>query len=239
MSAPSVLVLAGLDPSGGAGILADAEAVSASGGRPMCVATALTVQTRARAYSFTPVDPALVRDAAAWLLAEEDIRAVKIGMVGSGAVAAAIREVLAKARLPIVVDPVLASSSGASLFEGSAQEARAAYLRLARGNILTPNLAEAEALSGAPPDAESLLASGARAVLLKGGHGAGEIVTDVLAQTDAPTERFSAPRLAARARGTGCRLASALATHLALGKPLRDAVLEARRLVRAYIDPGA
>ena len=235
MSAPSILVLAGLDPSGGAGILADADAVRASGGRPFCVATALTVQTPARAYSFQPVAAELVREAGRRLLEEEPVRAVKVGMIGSAAVGQAIEELLAGADLPVVIDPVLAASSGAPLFAGSPEEARGAYLRLARERILTPNLPEAEALLGAPPDAGSLLAQGPRAVLLKGGHARGDSVVDVLAVRGGGVESFSAPRLPRTARGTGCRLASALATRLGQGKELREAVLEARALVRAYI----
>lgn len=235
MSAPSILVLAGLDPSGGAGLLADAEAVRTSGGSPLCVATALTVQTRARAYSFQPVAAELVREAARRLLEEEPVRAVKIGMIGNAAVGGAIEELLAGVEAPVVIDPVLAASSGAPLFAGTPEEAREAYLRLARGRIITPNLPEAEALLGAPPDAGSLLAKGPRAVLLKGGHAGGDVVVDVLAVRGGRPESFSAPRLPQTARGTGCRLASALATWLGRGKELREAVLEARALVRSYI----
>ena len=94
MSAPAVLVLAGLDPSGGAGLLADAETVRALGAYPLCVATALTVQTMRAARRFQPVDPSLIADAMRALLEEEDVRAIKVGMVGDAANARAIRALL-------------------------------------------------------------------------------------------------------------------------------------------------
>lgn len=239
MSSPCVLVLAGLDPSGGAGLLADAEAVRAMGARPLCVATALTVQTSRAARRFAAVQPALVVDAATALLEEEDVRAIKIGMVGDRAVAFALAALLdAHPSLPRVVDPVLAASSGAKLFDGSNSTAREAYLRLAAGALLTPNAAEAETLLGIerladPTLAGALLEEGPSAVLLKGGHLPGD-PTDFLFLR-AGIERFTAPRIPARARGTGCRLASGVAAGLALGAPLREAVVSARSLVRDYL----
>ncbi len=238
MTPPCVLVLAGLDPSGGAGLLADAEAVRAMGAAPLCVATSLTVQTTRSARRFVPVDPALVAESAKALLEEEDVRAIKIGMVGNRAVASAIATLLqSRPRLPLVVDPVLAASSGAKLFEGSTSDARDAYMLLAAGAVLTPNAPEAGTLLGSklddPMRAAALLGEGAGAVLLKGGHLPGD-PSDFLFQREG-VERFSAPRIAAVARGTGCRLASAIAAGLARGLPLRDAVLRARQLVRDYL----
>ena len=240
MSSPRVLIVAVLDPSGGAGLLADAEAVRASGATPLCVATALTVQTTRSARRFVPVDPALVAESISALLDEEDVRAIKIGMVGNRAVGLEIAALLpARRPLPLVVDPVLAASSGAKLFDGSQAAARETYFELAAGGVHTPNLHEAEALLGMrlhdPMHAGALLGEGPRAVLLKGGHRAGD-PEDILFQRDPElTERFSAPRIPARARGTGCRLASAVAAGLANGLPLRDAVLAARGLVRDYL----
>jgi len=228
MKPPAVLVLAGLDPSGGAGLLADAEAIRAMGARPLCVATALTVQTTRAARSFKAVDAALIADSMRALLEEEDVRAIKIGMVGDASNARAIRALLPPG-MPIVVDPVLAASSGTSLFSGSPRD----LLELARGALLTPNLAEAEALLGGPADARTLLARGPSAVLLKGGHLPGP-PTDVLA-LPGNTESFSAARIPVKARGTGCRLASAIAAGLARGMPLREAVIDARRYVREYL----
>lgn len=244
MTAPAVLVLAGLDPSGCAGILADAEAIRALGARPLCVATALTVQTTRAVRRFEPVAPALVADAAHALLAEENVRAVKIGMVGDAKVAEAIAKLLGPRRdLPVVIDPVLASSSGALLFKGTLQQAREAYLGLAAQGLLTPNLSEAAALlalqrepqdaAGLEDAARALLSKGVRAALVKGGHLAGDPV-DVLAMGGA-LERFGAARIRGKGRGTGCRLSSAIAAGLAREEPLRAAVQAARQLVRNYL----
>ena len=230
MSTPCVLVLAGLDPSGGAGLLADAEAVRARGAVPLCVATALTVQTRRAARRYEAVDPRLIADSMRALLEEEDVRAIKIGMVGNAANARAIRELL-PAGTPTVVDPVLASSSGTPLFDGPARS----LLELATGAVLTPNIPEAQALlGGGPADARALLRAGPAAVLLKGGHLPGTPV-DVLVTAEGLSEELAAPRIAASARGTGCRLASAIAAGLARGLPLREAVIAARTLVRDYL----
>jgi hydroxymethylpyrimidine/phosphomethylpyrimidine kinase len=228
MKPPAVLVLAGLDPSGGAGLLADAEAIRAMGARPLCIATALTVQTTRAARSFKAVDAALIAESVRALLEEEDVRAIKIGMVGDASNARVIRGLLPQG-VPVVVDPVLAASSGTPLFSGRPRE----LLELARGALLTPNLAEAEALLEGPADARTLLARGPAAVLLKGGHLPGP-PTDVLA-LPGNTESFSAGRIPVKARGTGCRLASAIAAGLARGTPVREAVIDARRYVREYL----
>ncbi|HEY2030795.1 MAG TPA: hydroxymethylpyrimidine/phosphomethylpyrimidine kinase [Myxococcales bacterium] len=218
---PCVLVLGGLDPSGGAGLLADAQAIRAAGARPLCVATALTVQTTRRVRRFEPCNPQIVADSVKVLLEEENVRAIKIGMIGAAEVAQALR---LPDDLPRVVDPVLRASSGAPLLLGSAD----LYVQLAQGALITPNLPEAALL---PPD---LLARGCAAVLLKGGHGKGETVVDTLS-TATFVEELRAPRIDAQKRGTGCRLASFAAARIALGHPLREAVVAARTYVRAYL----
>lgn len=230
-----VLVLAGLDPSGGAGLLADAEALRAFGLRPLCVATALTVQTTRHALQFQPVAPLLVQDSARALLEEEPIRAIKIGMVGAEQVARAILDLLQDFRaLPLVVDPVLFASSGAPLFKGPGGVA--AYLELMRGAIVTPNLAEAEALSGTREQeaaARALVSQGARAALVKGGHLDGDAI-DLLYDGER-VERLAGARIAVGRRGTGCRFASALAAGLASGRPLLEAAQGAKAFVRGYL----
>ncbi len=242
---PCVLILAGLDPSGGAGLLADADAVRAAGARPLCVATALTAQTTRRMHGFQPLAPALALQTADALLEEEPIRAIKVGMLGTPAMARAVAELLARAALPAVVDPVLAASSGAALFQGGPAAARAAYSLLWVHAVVTPNAPEARVLLDLPEEpadvdalegaARELVRRGAKAALVKGGHAAGPEAVDVLCAGDA-CERLSAPRVAgAGARGTGCRLASALAAGLALGKPLPEAARVAKQLVSAYL----
>lgn len=249
-----VLVLAGLDPSGGAGLLADAEAIRAQGLRPLCVPTALTIQTSARALAFEPVEPAFALACARVLLAEEPVRAVKVGMLGTAAMARAVGQLLEEAGLPAVLDPVLAASSGAELFRGGASAAREAYAALWSGRVLTPNAPEAAALLGWPPleglaaqerAARELVARGAGAALVKGGHvpppqatgGAIALAIDVLAE-EGSLVRLSGPRLSRGARGTGCRLASALAAGLSRGLPVQEAARVAKEQVLAYLGIG-
>ena len=244
MSAPSVLVIAGLDPSGNAGILADAEAIRAMGGRPLCVATALTVQTTRAVKRWEPVAAALVQESAHALLLEENVRAIKIGMIGDAKIAEVVAKLIAPRRdLPIVVDPVLQASSGTLLFKGRLDQARDAYLALASHALITPNLLETAALLDLPKQpqdaagleaaARALVAAGVRAALVKGGHLPGDPV-DVLAMGGA-SEQLPGSRIASKSRGTGCRLASALAAGLALERPLREAVVSARNYVRGYL----
>jgi len=242
--APCVLVLAGLDPSGGAGLLADVEAIRRIGARPLAVPTALTAQTLRRMHGFQPLSPQLAMQTARALLEEEPVRAIKVGMVGTQAMARAIAALLGEARLPAVVDPVLAASSGGALFQGGAAAAREAYGELFAGAVATPNALEAQVLLelAEPPRSEAalegaardLVRRGARAALLKGGHAEGPESIDVLCEGDRCIP-LAAPRLAQKARGTGCRLASALAAGLALGRGLEESARAAKWLVLEYL----
>jgi hydroxymethylpyrimidine/phosphomethylpyrimidine kinase len=237
---PCVLVLAGLDPSGGAGLLADADAVRESGARPLCVATALTAQTTKRMHGFQPLSPSLALQTAQALLAEEPVRAIKVGMIGTPQMALAIGDLLAQARLPAVVDPVLAASSGGPLFQGGPEMARKAWSALWPYAVLTPNVIEARLLLDLPEDprdppaleraARAFVKRGAKAALVKGGHATGAQAVDVLCEGERAVH-FSSPRLDATGRGTGCRLASALAAGLALGRDLEASTRAAKDLV--------
>ena len=257
-----VLAVAGLDPSGGAGLLADAEAIAAIGARPLCVPTALTVQTKARARELIHVEVNYLREATLALLEEEPVRAIKLGMLGTPEAARLLAELL-PGELPLVIDPVLAASSGAPLFRGAPEELRESLGPLWSCALLTPNLPEALALLGEgerprvgallggsdfprpAPDLEqlarALLEQGAGAVLLKGGHAAGAEAADLLAREGGQTLRFASPRLlgprrlSLGARGTGCRLASAIAAGLALGTSLEDAIEAGRKFVGGYL----
>jgi hydroxymethylpyrimidine/phosphomethylpyrimidine kinase len=241
---PCVLVFAGMDPSGGAGLLADAEAIRAAGARPLCIPTALTAQTARRMHGFQPLSPQLALQTAHALLEEEPVRAVKVGMLGTPTMASAIAELLGRIDVPAVVDPVLSASSGGALFQGGADAARRAYAELWPSSLITPNAPEAQALLGLPGpplDAEALeiaakelVARGARSALVKGGHAHGAEAVDVLCDARG-TRRFSAPRLPGTARGTGCRLASSIAAGLALGLHVDDAIRQAKEAVRALL----
>lgn len=229
-------------------MLADAEAVRAAGARPLCIATALTAQTTRRMHGFQPLAPALAMQTAQALLEEEPVRAIKVGMVGTSAMALAIADLLAAAGLPAVVDPVLSASSGAALFQGGPEAARSAYAALSAHAVLTPNLPETRILldlaeepadvDGMERAARELVRRGAKAALVKGGHARGSEAVDVLCTSEA-CDRLTGPRLAGPgARGTGCRLASAFAAGLALGKPLVPAARAAKDLVAAYLRSG-
>jgi hydroxymethylpyrimidine/phosphomethylpyrimidine kinase len=195
-------------------------------------------------HGFQPLAPALAIQTAEALIEEEPVRAIKVGMVGTAAMARAIGELLDRARLPAVVDPVLASSSGVALFQGGPPVARQAYAALWAHAVITPNAPEARALLELPDEprdaasleraARELVRRGAKAALVKGGHAQGADAVDVLCSTEG-CEHLASPRVAGTARGTGCRLASALAAGLALGKPLPDAARAAKRLVLEYL----
>ncbi|HET7755522.1 MAG TPA: hydroxymethylpyrimidine/phosphomethylpyrimidine kinase [Anaeromyxobacteraceae bacterium] len=236
-----VLVVAGLDPSGGAGIAADAEAVTAFDGTPWLVASALTAQGPAGARGWWPVAPDVVLAQLEALLGPRSRpRAMKTGMIGSAAAAVALAQRLAErplGRVPLVVDPVLAASSGLALVSGAPPRAAFEPL-LARATLATPNWIELAILAGREVATEDDAIRAARelpsrAVLVKGGHRDGAPV-DLLVRGRA-VARFTGKRVAGTARGTGCRLASAIAAQLARGVELEAAVAAAKRYVEAYI----
>jgi hydroxymethylpyrimidine/phosphomethylpyrimidine kinase len=233
-----VLVVAGLDPTGGAGLAADAEALAWAGARPWLVAAALTAQGPRGARGAFPVAPEILAAQLGALEGAERPRAVKTGMVGTAANAALVAARV-PARVPLVVDPVLAASSGLPLLDGPP---RAALLPLLeRAALATPNWPELAALAGRAigSDEEAIRAARelpARAVLVKGGHREGA-PTDLLVQ-GRRVNRFTGRRRAGTARGTGCRLASAIAGLLARGVALDEAVRRAKRFVERYIDRG-
>ncbi len=252
-----VVAVGGLDPGGGAGLVRDVLAAAARGARVRVVATAFTEQSSAGVRSVEARAPAAVRDGLRAALAEERVRgaavtlAVKVGMTATAAIAAAVIDALADFEGPVVVDPVLASSSGGRLFDGPPADL---LPLVTRATLATPNLPEAAALAGFPAiidldgaaaAAERLRARGARAVLIKGGHLPAEAsVADLLLSGGAGTARvFRSPRVPRVApRGTGCALATAIAVELAGGEPVELAVDRARqwlgRQIAAAVDLG-
>jgi hydroxymethylpyrimidine/phosphomethylpyrimidine kinase len=238
-----VLVCAGLDPSGGAGLVADLEALAAAGARGWAVATALTAQGPRGAHGSFPVPSGTLLAQVEALLegARELPRAVKTGMLGSAENAAALAERLSDRPLEkvlLIVDPVLSASSGLALLDaGNARVALDALL--ARAALATPNWPELEALAGRALGSEEEAVRAARelpsrAVLVKGGHREGAPV-DLLVR-GRTVVRIGGRRRPGTARGTGCRLASAAAGFLARGFPLEEAVRRAKRLVERYLD---
>ena len=241
---PAVLVIAGSDSSGGAGIARDLKVLADLGCDALCAISAVTAQTHGHLVSVHHVPPESVRTQIRAALDSAAIGAIKIGMLGTAATVRAVAESLARTgTIPIVLDPVLLSSSGGALLdeEGRA-EMRARLFPLA--TLLTPNVPEAASLCGTAlaasreallAQARALLATGARGVLLKGGHGAGPEAVDLLLTGDGAPQWLAAPRLDARCRGTGCALAAAIAAGLASGSSLAEACKSAKRYVLAML----
>jgi hydroxymethylpyrimidine/phosphomethylpyrimidine kinase len=240
---PIVLSIAGSDSSSGAGIQADLKTIDACGGWGATAITALTAQNTIGVRGVTAIDPAVVRGQIEAVLDDLDVAAIKTGMLGSAGVVAAVATALAAAGRPYVCDPVLRSSSGTALLDDPGITAlRAALVPLA--TVVTPNADEAEVLTGlrvrtaedAHRAGEKLLALGASAALVTGGHLEGDRVVDVLVERASVT-RFAGPRIATAAtHGTGCVLSAAIATHLARGRPLAEAVGLAKRFVERALE---
>ena len=244
-----VLVIAGSDSGGGAGIQADIKTITALGAFAATAITALTAQNTLGVHGVMPVPPVFIRQQIDVVMSDIGADIIKIGMLGDIATIETVADALAAfaSNVPVVLDPVMVAKGGQALLAKDAVDCLRRRL-LAVAAVVTPNLPEAEALTGLTirTDAEmreaaaALLASGVPAVLLKGGHQASDIVTDLLATT-AGIEAFTASRIQTRhTHGTGCTTASAVAAGLAQGLPLRDAVGRARRYVRAAIaaSPG-
>ena len=239
-----VLIVAGSDSGGGAGIQADIKAVTAMGGFAATAVTALTAQNTQGVHGVVPVAPAFIAQQMEVVLTDIGAEAVKTGMLHSAEV---IDSVVASLRryapgVPLVVDPVMVAKGGHRLLLNEAETALRDRL-LPMAALLTPNLPEAEVLVGFPVRVEAdmtraaakLVALGARAVLMKGGHLDGDRVVDLLFH-DGRVDRFEDARIASRnTHGTGCTLASAVAAGLAQKMSLRDAVARARAYVRDAI----
>jgi hydroxymethylpyrimidine/phosphomethylpyrimidine kinase len=243
-----VLVVAGSDSGGGAGIEADIKTITALNGYAATAITALTAQNTLEIRAIHPVPAAFVRQAIAAVLDDIGADCVKTGMLHDGATIDAVADALeTRPALKLVVDPVMVSSSGTRLLDAQAVEALKRRL-IARATIVTPNLPEAEALTGESvqsPEAmrragEKLLGLGVGAALITGGHLAGDVVRDV-AVLPGSFFTLESPRIMTRAtHGTGCTLASAIACGLAQGMELRAAIERAHRFVRRAIEtaPG-
>ena len=236
-----VLVVAGSDSGGGAGIQADIKTVTALGGYAATAITALTAQNTQGVFGVFPVPPDFIQQQMRLVLDDIGADCIKTGMLHSREVIAAVVEVLASHApdIPMVVDPVMVAKGGAPLLQASAVDAVRTLL-LPRASVITPNLPEAETLLGAKiagaddmrGAAKALLAIGPKAVLLKGGHLAGDRIIDVLIAADGSERTFENARIdTPHTHGTGCTLASAIATGLAQRLPLVDAVARARDYV--------
>jgi hydroxymethylpyrimidine/phosphomethylpyrimidine kinase len=243
-----VLSIAGSDSGGGAGIQADLKTFSALGCYGMTAITAITAQNTLGVSAIHGVPPEVLRAQIRAVLDDIGADAIKIGMLHSPEVVAVVAQALDDYRIShVVLDPVMVATSGDRLM---AQETVQVLVKelFHRATLITPNLDEAELLLGRPVTraaefegaTRDLLALGAPAVLLKGGHLDSDEIVDVLATGNRHTQRWVSPRIASRnVHGTGCTLSSAIAAHLALGISLPQAVAESRGYVLASIAAGA
>jgi hydroxymethylpyrimidine/phosphomethylpyrimidine kinase len=239
VSYPRLLVIAGSDSSAGAGLQADLKTAQSFGVYAQTAVTAVTVQDTEGVHAVHLLPPELVRVQIEAALGDIGADVIKIGMLGSGRIAAAVAEALAGIDLPIVLDPVLMSSGGIALLDDLGLAVLKTQL-IPRSLLVTPNLPEAETLTGILPRsahtlrnaAQAFVMLGAKNVLFKGGHGTGETVRDVLMSAEGETV-FESPRQETQhTHGTGCTLATAIASGLALQLPLNEAAARAHTYVQ-------
>lgn len=238
-----ILVVAGTDSSGGAGMSRDIAMAESLNCSVAPVVTAVTVQTNRALIDIQPISPELIaaQVKAAFDPGGQPPKAIKIGMIGTPEAAVSLAQSL-PGGLPIVLDPVLKSSSG-----GRLMSLQSLAPLLPKVTLLTPNLEESARLSGCvfypeePPDlpqiksqAQKILARGVAAVLIKGGHGHGASSVDHLFTTTSH-QAFSAPRLAGSKRGTGCSLATALTCALAQGRSVEEACAQAKTQIGLWL----
>jgi len=250
MSVPRVLIIAGSDSGGGAGIQADIKTVTMLGGFAMTAITAITAQNTLGVQAILPIPTEIVLAQIDAVASDIGVDAVKIGMIGDAVTARAVAERLDPARpgheeappLKVVFDPVMVATSGSVLAD--AETIAAFELLMKRATLVTPNLPELEALTGRTiADVDGLLAAAheladraGTAVLAKGGHLPGEETIDLLVFGPRPSgsASWSDPRIDTRhSHGTGCTLSSAVATLLGQGMEMPHAITRARAYVRA------
>ena len=235
-----VLIIAGSDSSGGAGIQADIKTVTALGGFATTAITALTAQNTMGVSSIIEVPINFLLEQIRVVLSDLGADCIKTGMLHNVQVIEAVSEAIEKdgGKKYLVVDPVMIAKGGQELLESSALHALKSYM-IVRADLLTPNIPEAELLTGLEISdidtmrraAHAILEMGSKAVLLKGGHLKDETLTDILVTKDVE-KTFSGPRLLTKhTHGTGCSMASAVATGIAQGNPLEMAVQRARDYV--------
>jgi hydroxymethylpyrimidine/phosphomethylpyrimidine kinase len=245
---PVALTIAGSDSGGGAGIQADLKTFSALGVFGTSAVTALTAQNTLGVQAVHASPPEFVGQQIRSVLDDFSVHAIKIGMLFSAEIAASTADLLDQyPDIPLVLDPVMVATSGDALME---QDAVAMIIRrlFPRALVITPNLAEAAFLTGLSPardrmemeaQGRALVARGAHAVLVKGGHSTEDEATDLLV-TAAGAQRYSAPRIETKnTHGTGCTLAAAIAAYLAKGESLHAAIGFAKEYLTGAIRNGA
>ncbi|WP_369767103.1 bifunctional hydroxymethylpyrimidine kinase/phosphomethylpyrimidine kinase [Falsihalocynthiibacter sp. BN13B15] len=241
---PIALTIAGSDSGGGAGVQADLKAMSANGSFGASVITAITAQNTKSVTAVHEVPADVVAAQIEAVLADIQVRAIKLGMLFSISIIDAVARCLTDFKGPIVVDPVMIAKSGDSLLQDAAIEAMVTQI-LPLATLLTPNLPEAARLLGEPQahtlaevtaQGMRLLAMGPSAVLMKGGHAEGETCSDILIEAGGVVTTLSAPRIATRnTHGTGCTYASAIAANLSKGLDLHSSVVAAHSYLQGAI----
>lgn len=235
----AVLVIAGSDSSGGAGLARDIRVLTECGVDALCAITAVTAQTNAGTGSIHHVPAALVQEQITAAFGTRAINSIKIGMLGTAATVEAVAASLPESMPPLVIDPVLVASSGGVLLDDDGIKVVQQQL-LPRTTLFTPNIPEAARLLNEPAaedvttmieHAQRLLRMGPRAVLLKGGHADGADAVDVLVWDEGDSLILASPRSPLKKRGTGCAFASAAAAALARGAAINDACRAAKRYI--------
>ena len=249
-SYPTVLSIAGSDSGGGAGIQADLKTFSSLGVYGTTAITAITAQNTQGVHSQFALPPQMVYDQIIAVMEDIHPSVIKIGMLSNLQVATVVADALERYSIPIILDPVMVSSSGHRLLSVEAQEVLKERL-LPMAQLVTPNIPEMEALSDMPlltisdkyNAAKHLLSLGVQSVLLKGGHEEGDTKVDILYQKSPQgivTCSFSSDTLNTRnIHGTGCTLSSAIAAYMARGLDLKDAVSSAKIYISEAIKAGA
>jgi hydroxymethylpyrimidine kinase / phosphomethylpyrimidine kinase / thiamine-phosphate diphosphorylase len=237
----TVLTIAGTDSIGGAGVAADLKAFASMDLHGCCVITAVTSQNTQRVSAIHPVPARVVETQLDAVFDDLQIDAVKTGMIYSAEIAEVVAQKLYKEKVPLVVDPVLCAGVGSSLFREDLKAAMFARL-FPLATVVTPNRMEAEEFSsikimeasGSEDACRYISGSGAEAVLLKGGHFEGPMVTDLLLHDGKFTE-FTSPRLPIQVHGSGCTLSSYIAGYIAQGRNIRQAIAASKRRVQDAI----
>jgi hydroxymethylpyrimidine/phosphomethylpyrimidine kinase len=244
-SPPVVLTIAGFDPSSGAGVTADIKTIAAHGCYGVAAITALTVQSTTGVKRTETTDPKLLRDTLDAIVEDAKVSAVHIGMLGSGPVASEVASFLSTAHLPnIVLDPIVTATSGAKLLDDMGRKVLIEKL-LPLCTVTTPNAQEAAVLTGLEVisiddmklAAARLREMGATNVIVTGGHL--DVAADLLSFTNGDVQTFKSERLELNfTHGTGCAFSTAIACHLAQGRPLAEAVLLSKAYISAAIANG-
>lgn len=235
MKKPAVLVVAGLDPSGGAGIQADIQAITALGAHPLPVISCLTVQDTRDVHASEAVDPELIKRQLDCLNDDIEIAAIKTGALGQSAIVTVLADFLRRrAPLPLIIDPVIRATGGGQLADEALIETlRSTLFPLAE--LLTPNGPELARLGNAADPQEAaerlLRREKVSALLTTGGHGSGDLLTNRLEYRDGRSREWQLRRLPGEYHGTGCTFASAIAARRACGDDLETAISRAQRYV--------